>query len=405
VIRWLLIGLLTGIAWAQEVPLDLATALQQLQAGHPRLKAAQARLEQAGIAQQWAGAPPSAQLGVASWQGRGDALINSNYTALNRPDYYVFMQQSLHPFGQPATRRKLAEQEQETLKAEVEQLHLQLTQQLKDTFYRLLAAQEQCKFARENLDLAEDLLEVARQKLRAGSGPRLDEVNAQIQRNRARQELALLESGLRQQQIALATFLSLASDTRLVCVGELEAPQPQSELEQPTELQDHPRVRWARSSLEATVTQKDLAQQQGNPTPAVSAIYDLVRPSYSVNLSLAIPLDWGQIGSEVAQKEKQIEEKTALLRLEEQQLGGERAQAWQAYLVAYDQAEAYQREILSPAEETTRITRYGYQRGALPYFQLLTSQQQLAAIRKDYVGRLLEAHLAKHALEAALGFR
>lgn len=404
-IRWLIFLLLTAMAGAQEVPLDLPGALQQLQASHPKLKAAQARLEQSGIAQQWAAAPPAAQLGVASWQGRGDALVNSNYTALNRPDYYVFVQQSLHPLGQSGTRRKLAEQEQESVRAEVEQLQIQLSQQLKDTFYRLLAAQEQRRFARENLNLAEDLLEVARQKLRAGSGPRLDEINASIQRNRARQELALLESSLRQQQITLATFLSLPHETRLVCLGELEPPQPQSELEQSPELHDHPRVRSAKSSLAATLTQKQLAQQQGNPTPAVSAIYDLVRPSYSVNLSLAIPLDWGQLGSEVAQKEKQIEEKTALLRLEEQQLGGERAQAWQAYLVAYDQAEAYQREILGPAEETTRITSYGYQRGALPFFQLLTSQQQLASIRKDYVQRLLEAHLAKHALEATLGFK
>lgn len=402
--KWLLWIWLSSLALAQppEV-LNLEQALQRLRDYNPRLQAARARLKQAQVTSQWAGVQPAAQLGVGSWLGQGDALVNSNFTALNRPDAYLFVQQNFRPLGQPEFQRRAAAEARAGVEADTLRVELELERDLKDGFFRVLAAQAQVQLAEENLRLAEDLKSLAGHKLRAGSGPRLDELNALIQRNRSRQEVVLQRSQLEQQRMQLAALLGYEPGKLPACEGELAPPELVLEPVGEDASRAHPRLRSARSAWQASQARTEEARLEGRPSTGIQAIYDLVRPSYSVQLTLSIPLDWGELGAEVQRRELEAEERKALLTAEELEVRSQQARAWQAYQASWSQARAYFEEVLSVAEETTRITRYGYERGALPYLQLLTSQQQLAGLRQEYVQRLLEAHLALHELELARG--
>lgn len=403
---WLLLLSATGLAQpaGQEVVLTAEEALTRALQQHPQLKASQARLRQAEIAAGSAATWPSAQAGLGSWQGRGDTLLNSNYISQNRSDYYLFVQQQLRPPGQNETRSKIASQELEASQAAARLLELQIRQQVKDAYAARLAADQQVRLSQENLQLAQELLQITELRFQAGTSPRLDGLNASIQKNRADQELSAAQSQLLQSQARLAPLLGLPASTNLRCTGEL-TPQPVSQVYESLRAlaKDHPRLQMARSNLEASHHQRQLAQQQGGPTPGIMAIYDLVRPSYAVQLTLSVPIDWGALGAEVEHRAEVEKEKEQTLAAEELQLEADTGANFYAYQRAYDQAVAYRDKILQPAEEVVKVTRYGYVRGAIAYNQLLLVQQQLSTLRKEYVQRVLEVHQALHALELVVG--
>lgn len=400
----MLLGLLFLPASGEEVVLTLQQALQRATSEHPQLRAAEARERQAQIGENMAGALPPAQLGVGSWQGSGDTLLNANYIAQNRGDYYLFVQQQFRPPGQGESRQKLASSELEGARAQLAGTRLQLAQQVKDAFYSLLAAERQLALTRQNFELGEELYRVTSVRLKAGSSPRMDQLNASIQRNRADQDVQAASQQVLQARARLAPLVGLPADTSIRCEAELATRPTLPDLPALRELiATHPRLQSARAALEASRHQRELAEQQGGPVPGIQAVYDAVRPSYAVQFTLTVPLDWGSLGGEVDQRREQEREREELLQAESRQLEGELTSSYYGYLRAREQVSSYEEKILQPAEELVQVTRYGYERGALPYFQLLTVQQQLSSLRREYVQRWLESHLALDALELAAG--
>ncbi len=400
---------LSGGSWAEpsrpaELQLTLEQAISKAFESHPNLKVSKSKIRQAEIAAAHSDAWPSASAGIGAWGGSGDALVNSNYISQNRLDTYVFFQQQLRPPGQNAARRQAAQREVESAEANSRLAELQLAQQVKDAFFSRRMADEQVRLARENLSLAEKLVELTRLRFEAGAGPKLDLTVATIQKSRADQELLGALGQLKLSQQRLAPLLGLQGSENIICSADVMPKSVKEVLEILNEMGDgHPRLQVARASLLASQSQRELAETQGGPTPGVQAIYDVVRPSYSVQLTLSFPIDWGGLGSEIDQKAEIENERKSALAAETMQLQTEIRTSFQSYQLAMEQAANYRANILQPTEEVLRVNQYGYQRGAIPYLQVLTVQQQLSAVRKEYVQRLQEAHQALNALEFAVG--
>lgn len=386
------------------IALKLDEALQKAWQDNPEVRAADARVRQAYWAYQGSDALPSTNVGVGSFQGGGIALANGNYLSEERGDYYVWLQQPFFPFGQLNARRKVAFRDLTQAQAAAKSTRLQLARRVKDAYYSVLANREQVRMAEQNLQLADQLLRIATKRLEVGAGPRLDQLNSTVQRNRAHQDLILAQSEAQQAETRLSILLGFSPATRLEVQGNLE-PEPLQLLADALlqEARNHPRLQTAVEAWEQSRQNRLLAETNANPTPGISAAYDLLRPTYVIQLTLSIPLDWGSIRNDVRQKQEAEREKEQLLESEKQSLSSEILTSYQAYRSAYQNASTFREEVLKPAEESARITEYGYTKGAVPYYQLLTVQQQLASVRKEYIDRQLSTHTALNALEAAVG--
>lgn len=403
-LRVCLLALLSLLPASSQEVLTLEQCLQLSQQHHPEPRLAQARLRQAELAYDSADALPTAQLGVGSWQGRGDTLLNANYIAQNRGDYYVFMQQQFRPPGQSSSRKESARYELESIRGEVQVGRLRREQEVRDAFYQVVAAQQLQQLSQESLHLAEELLRIAQLRVRAGTSPRMDELNATIQRNRAEQDLRLALRQLAQARAQLGPLLGRPALNELQCQGQLAVLPPLLEYAAiARHAEQHPRLQAARAQLEASRQQLRVAEQQGGPVPGILGVYDLARPSYAVQFTLSIPLDWGELGSEVDQRRAAEQQRLHQLEAEVLSLEVEVARNYQACVSAREELASYREKILAPAEELVNVTRYGYERGALPYLQLVTVQQQLSSLRRDFVQRQLEGQLAFSALQTSLG--
>ena len=370
----------------------------------PVVKNADARVRETYWAWKEAGSMPSTNVGLGTWTGAGAAQENGNYISSRRPDYYAWLQQPFRPLGSITSARQVAYRDLTTARAQATLTRLQVANQVKDAFYSLLSNQQQLDVAEQNLNLAELSLQVTSKRFEVGSGPRLDQINATIQRNRARQDLVLLQGQRRQSEARLAPLLGLPATTSFQAGGTMDPPS--LGLLYDVLLQTaaaHPRLQAAEEQVKQSYISRVLAQQATNPTPALNFVYDIVQPSFLIQATLSVPIDWGAIGNDVNQKREIQREKEQLLEQERLQLSSDIRTAYEAYQAALTAATSYKADVLTPTEESARITEFGYTKGALAYPQLLIIQQNLANTRKDYIDRLLNVHLSLDALEAAVG--
>ncbi len=120
-------------------------------------------------------------------------------------------------------------------------------------------------------------------------------------------------------------------------------------------------------------------------------------------MGLQFLLDWGQTRNEVRARESQVAEQEATLESTRLTVAAQLRSAHELYLGAAQNAAEFRQKVLQPSEQSARITQYGFRSGAVPYVRLLSSQQNLAAVRKEYIALLQTAHLAWDAVEAATG--
>ncbi|MBS2039236.1 TolC family protein [bacterium] len=398
-------------------PISLEQALQQGLNHHPVSQAALARLRSAYWAYEKAASPPSAQLTLATIPGTnvpgsqpggnnpsGAGAGFATFSANGRTDTYLQFTQPFLPLGAQSEAERLALAEYEMARAGWRDSRVSLRQQLKDSYYTLLAAQASLTAVRDNLSLAQESYQVAERRLEAGAGPKLDLIDAGVQLSRAQQDQVKAEAGLRQAQAGLASLLGVPASTELVVSGELRPPehslQFQALLEQ---AKTSPRFRASQAALERAEAAVGLAETQAHPNPVFSFVRDLSTHTYQVQLGLQFPLDWGQIGNEVRARQENVEEQRHNLRSTELNLSSTLKVSLEQYWGAVRNAAEFREKILLPSEESTRITQYGFKRGAVAYVRLLTSQQNLTAVRKEYIALLQSAWLALDAVEAAAG--
>lgn len=412
----LLFLILSGLVGAEERLTQQAAVEQGLRA-NASLRAAQARVQSAYWSYQKAASLPSTQVTAGTIAGSnvaGSVTGGNNpsgagagfatFAANGRTDTYVQISQPFLPLGSGETVRRVAWEEYCQLSATYQAAQSVLRQQIRDGYANLLAAQELLAVAEGNLQLAQEVNRLAEARYSSGAGPQLDLIDAGVQQSRANQEVVRARASLHQVQAALAPLLNRTAGQPLVAEGQLSVPALELDFEGLlARAQENPQVSAALSALERSRASQRLAEQQTHPTPSLSFLHDWTTQTYQVQVGLQFLLDWGQTRNEVRARESQVAEQEATLESTRLTVAAQLKSAHELYLGAAQNAAEFRQKVLQPSEHSARITQYGFRSGAVPYVRLLSSQQNLAAVRKEYIALLQTAHLAWDAVEAATG--
>ena len=397
--------------------LDANQAVARGLSTHPQVQAANARVRAAYWAYQKAASLPSTQITLGAIPGTnvpgsvpggnnpsGAGAGFATFSANGLTDTYVQVTQPFMPLGSYTTAQKVAVQDYRVAVADWQSSQVKLRQQIKDAFYSLLAAQETMRVVQNNLELANQGYSIAQKRFSSGAGPQLDLIDSGVQLSRANQDLVRAQAGLKQAQATLAPLLNLPGQTPLECTGNLDAPSLDLAYARLLELaQKNPQIQSALYSLEKSRRSVQLAEQQANPTPLLTFLRDIATHTYQFQIGLQFPIDWGQIRNDVRSKEESVLEQEQNLQAAKLAVSSNLKVAFEQYLGTMHNAADFREKVLLPSEESTRITQYGFKRGAVPYVRLLTSQQNLANVRKEYISLLQSVFLALDALEAAAG--
>jgi outer membrane protein TolC len=384
-------------------PFDLNRLIAIALRRNPGLLTARSQVRQLFFALHYAGSIPNSLLTAGSTYGQGIAPLATSYSGLNH-DFYLTLTQNFWPLGSFGTGKELALHDFYASRANLRAVEVTLIQNIKDNFYQVLAGQEKVKVDQANLELEERIYFIAQERHRAGAGPRLDLISAQVQLNRAKQSLVLAKGQLKQSQAVLAPYIGLAGHTPIEVAGSLIAPGRKLVYNALLELaRGNPNIEAARQSLLKAEYQTRYSRQQSNPTPAFTATYDITSPSYVLGLTLSVPFSWGQIGYDVKQKQELARQQEANLQQTLLNISSGLQSAYANYQAASENAGLYLEQILLPQEEVARITAFGFSKGAISYSNLLLAQQQLIQVRSDYIDTLVSVQTAFDALEASVG--
>ncbi|MBS2040465.1 TolC family protein [bacterium] len=389
---------------AEELNLKLAEAVRLGLAGNPDYRAAVSRSRQSYWRYQASTALPRASLALGTQTGYGIGYINTTFSGVGGYDNYLLFNQPVGTLGARESDRKIAVQEVAQFLQEEQETKLQTIRKIKDAYFNVVAARLRLQVAKQNTSLSDELLDIARRRLLAGVGPQVDALNAEVQLSRSLQDERSARANLLVQQAQLKPWLGLDARSRLDCLDCFEEPVDPPCLDQAlAAAKSHPRVLGARLRLEKNRLRSTRLSQDNNPALSTNGFYSFVTKSYGVNLSLSIPVDWGEIRNSVEESREQENEEAQLVKGAAQSLASEISQNLENYRVSLMNSSEFSHKILAPQEKTLKIYQRGYSVGVVGYLQVLSIQQQVVAARQDLVDRQLSTQLARNALEACLG--
>lgn len=394
-----------GGAHAQEPPrtLSLADVLALVEERSPlleaarwRLRAAEGHAEQAGLFLN-----PELDVEVENFAGTGVAK------EFGGAETTVALGQTIELGGKRSGRSDVARRESEAARLDAEQQRLDVLARATRLFVAGLAAQEHARLEDEAASLARETEAAVRRRVAAGRSPPAEALRAKVARARADVRLGRAKREVLVAYSELASLWQGESSGIESLVGTL-ANLPESPEEEPLArvVANSPRVAAREYEVSAAEAALGLAGVQGIPDPTLSVGYRRMNDSNDhamvAGLSLSLPVfDRNQGGA--AEARAALEQASAELTGERTRVLAE-AKATVARLdAARDEALALQKDILPTAEQALRETERGYQRGLFSLLDVLSAQQSLFGLRRDFLETAAHARELRADLDALLG--
>jgi cobalt-zinc-cadmium efflux system outer membrane protein len=382
-----------------SLPEALARTLQhnpELAAWSEELRARDAEVLQAGLRPN-----PVLSLEAENLAGSGE------FSGTKATETTVSLSQKLELGGKRARRQALAESGTAVAGREYDLARADTLARTTERFIAVLAAQERLQLADELLEVARRSLATVEERIAAGKAPATERVKARIlvaelraARGKTDHVLAAARRGLAAQMgREEADFTAVAGELdRLPHLLSLE--NLESTLDQSPEL--------ARRLAEVEQRRRAVELERSRRIPdleaGIGARYLRVSEDTALVLGLSVPLplfDRNQGAIAAAQmrlSQARSQERGALLEAK-----AALARAWQEMSAAHGEAEALRDEILPAVREALDAAEYGYQAGKFGILDVLDAQRTLVETRGRYLDALASFHLATAEMERLLG--
>ena len=366
--------LLTSLEQFEQAAREASPAVAELTA---EIESLQGKLIQAGL-------PPNPQVG----------LMGSDINESGGAGWYgVF-------FGREIVRGNKLPLAQQAVCAEVEAMQRRLSiveQQIvtdvRQRYYDLLVAQETVAITKELVQISQRAVDTS-QKLFEGQEAaktavlqsELELENAKVVQNQAEnQELAArrkLAGLLGKSDLETA---EIEGDPRqLVKVEEFETSFDQL-------VNSSPEIQQLFAEVEQR--RRRLARECVEPIPNVTwqanLLYDTLGERPVVGFQIGIPIPTlNQNQGAIRQAEQQVVAAERRAEKKALELRQRLASAYEAYLNAKLQIDAYEKQIIPKAKETLDLVNTGYEQGEIDFLQLLTAQRTYSQLNLTYLRQL-----------------
>ncbi len=300
----------------------------------------------------------------------------------------VVVQQSVITAQKLQRNTAVLNYEVENLKWQAEQQRRAVTNDVKQSFYEVLGAQQKLVLSKQFVQMAEKAVEVVQQRKKAGEGTEVDVLQSEVQLQQViianRQAIAVL-AGARSR---LAATINQPNTVDLIVNGELPGePKPYQWDEEykricsesPELMAAQTRVARARANLN-----RQRVQAHPNIDWMLGAGYDNGTDSQMINTQVGIPLPVNN-QNEGNQSAAHAEYCRAMHEVERIQLSlkARLAIASQAYESASASVTTYKSAVIPKAEKMLELAEITFKAGEIDFLQVLT-------IRRTYFDSMFE---------------
>ena len=397
-----------ALAWAEPIPVPpLADgrngaaaappgeilSVQELQliatAGNPTLRQAGALVEQAQGNWLQSGLYPNIELG---YNGQG------NNGAFDQQGFYA--QQTFVTGNKLGLNRQVATFDVQRARLEADAQALRVVNEIRIRYIAALGAQRQVVVADELVKVADKGVKISEQMLEAESVPKVDVLQAKLQRN---QTLIVLRNARFKSAATWQQLGNVVGDPGLpprLLEGSLEDGIADIDWEFAWQrlMRENPLVQAARARVSAAAAQ--VQREQAQVIPDVNVAFNrwqdmLGRNNvmYGAQVGMKLPTwdrNQGNIAAAVGNlKAAQAEAERLQLNLRDLL-----AASYQRYRTARNQVDVYRDTILPIATENLSLTTKAYEEGELDFLRVLTARRDLFQANIDYVNALTDLRIA-----------
>jgi len=385
---------ITGLAFAQQ-PLDLHTTLMAAESANLELRAAR---QQRALA--LAGLTTARQLPNPTV---------SFTAARDTPHEGVLLDIPIELGGKRGKRVAVAREEQKGTDIDIAVLARQIRRRTREAFFRSLSAREQTGQAKNALDLATRIRDLAQQRYEAGDVAQLEVLQADVEVARTSADYETTAQAQRSADVALAALLNRNLEAPLSLQAQLQEIPPEPTLPTVTEqaMASSGDLLKTAQDLKTEERRLDLAKAQKIPNIDLSGGTDFNSPpDFRVGgkggIAVTLPLFYHGQG-EVAQSTARLELLRATLASQRTNVAAEIAGAYFDYVAKVHQVQQYRERVVPETVRLEQMAEDSYQSGKTSLLILLDAQRRLNEVRKAYLDALFAAQSSFATLEEAVG--
>lgn len=375
-------------------PVTLAETVAQALARSPRLLAvhkstlaARGELDQAGA---WPN--PEIEAGVENFAGSG------SYRSLESAEINYGVSQQIPVTGKISAREAIATAALDAATMEEEAARQDIVRDATIAFMTAAAAEANVEIAREQKDLAADVLQTVSRRVSAAAAPLIQKSRSEVENASA---VLALDKAHRERDAARQALAAV------VGMESFEAPLARDAFYAITKPEAPPAVRQTDRSIDSQRESHVLAQaraqielEQANALPdprfnlGIREFQSTGDRALLFSVGLPIPvLDSNSGNIEKARQgalRTEFDHKQAKL---DRTVGLARAHA--RLMRSYLEATTLKSSILPSANQAFRLARDGYAAGRFPYLEVLDAQRSLFVARQQQIDALREFHIAQ----------
>ena len=395
---------------ALAAPLTLEQAWIQAEQANPALRGTQANL-----------ATAQGELNDASALLWNNPQFNAEWSKgslpqINLPDQInrgqmVGLAQTFEIAGQQGMRRSAAEQSLAATQQVITETQRQLRAEVEQRFVQVLSLQLRIQVEERTLKLIQEATTAVRKRVAAGEDSRLDGNLAQVEAERAQNQVSLLREQLIGARADLATLLQLPADSLPEVDGFLDAPPASYKLEDMlTSAASRPLLHAFDYREKSAISRLDLERAAVYPDVTLGLGTARGTPDNAglnvTLLSVSVPLPLfrrnntgiGRAMAELAQV--QVQKQAAQRDTRAQVLA-----LWERWENLKARVKRLSESVLPSLEENQHLSSISFRAGEIGLLQLLLVNRQVLDGQRDVLDARTELRLTQVALETAAGWQ
>ncbi|MBI2683517.1 MAG: TolC family protein [Acidobacteriales bacterium] len=325
----------------------------------------------------------------------------------NRQELIIRAGQTIETAGKRGKRTVFAEKGFASTKAAFDDVLRQLTLELKSRYYGIAFAQAQYELAKELLGQFDELLRFYEARYQQGEISGLEFARLRTERLRFYSDMGSAELQLKNNRAALLELLgSPALDAEFSVAEKLTSLQPVYSIEQlqqqATANRPDLRAQAERVARENADVRLQRALAFPDITPTVGYKRDFGLNTLAIGFNLPIPLFNRNQGGVIRATAELQRQQSELIRLR-LQVNREVQQAMNQLAVQTALVQQIEKDYLPSAKKVRSSALQSFRLGAIDLVTFIDADRTYRETLRSYNQALLDQHLSKSALEAAVG--
>ena len=325
------------------------------------------------------------------------------------PHESVSIDQTLELGPKRSSRIAVAKEEGRLIDVEIDTLERDVRRRTREAFFRALWAQAEAELARQSLETARRLRQIAQDRYEAGDVAQLEVLQADLEVARADIDVQSAEQQSKGAQAELKSLLNVPKLGPLETTADLEALVPEETLEdlQTKSYAANSQVRHLEQELKVEAGRTHLLKVGRIPNLDVQFGADLNSPpefdtGAHGQLTMTLPL-FARNQGELAQSAANQNVLRLSLAATKRTLAGQMEGAYWDLEAKRTQVNLYRSRVLDSAEKLESMSEESYKAGKTNILTLLDAQRRLNEVKRGYLDSLLAMQVSFAELENAVG--